>query len=357
MSHRRIAPTLPLILAGVLATACSSPKPGPIDGKKARGHVQRLVALAPRPAGSENLAKAADYIAGQIQGMGLEPKRHEFAWTGPALKGLEPGTLPDPITIRNVWTAIPAKGGKDAPWVAFGAHYDSKLTAGHATTAHNFKFTGAIDGGGAPGVLLELMRAVKDRPDNKVNWMFVFFDGEESLPWDWDDSQSLIGSTRFVADFSKTNEHFPDTPLIDPGKNAANHRLKALILLDLIGSRDIKIDRDLSSKPEALNDLFTEAAESLPGEQAERVFLEKGDTKDDHIPFRDANVDTCLLIDFQHRIAPGLGGIPSARNYGKYTHWWHTSADNINAVAPKALELAGNLVWFALPLLEARYGK
>jgi Zn-dependent M28 family amino/carboxypeptidase len=317
------------------------------------GHVRQLVGFAPRPMGSPGLAKAADYLTGRIEAMGLTAHRHEFEWTGPGLAELAPGTLPDPVTVRNIWTVVPAPAGKDAPWIAFGAHYDSKLTAGHANADHNFTFEGAIDGGGGPAVLLELVRALKDRPDNKCNWMFIWFDGEESVPFDWDNDQSLIGSTRFAEDFSKTNEHFPERALI----NNQNRRLKALILLDLIGSKDIKIDRDTSSLPKDLVEVFAAAAKSLPSDQGARVFTEQGNTNDDHIPFQKRGVHTCLLIDFQHRIPPGLGGNTRAPTYNDYDHWWHTPADNLNQMSPEALELAGNLVWFAIPGLEARYAK
>ena len=67
----KIALTLALPVA-----ACGG-SGGPIDGDQAMAHVQALVEIGPRPFGSENLAKATDYIEGQLQSIGVEPVRHE----------------------------------------------------------------------------------------------------------------------------------------------------------------------------------------------------------------------------------------------------------------------------------------
>jgi hypothetical protein len=38
----------------------------------------------------------------------------------------------------------------------------------------------------------------------------------------------------------------------------------------------------------------------------------------------------------------------------KYTAWWHTAEDDMSNVSAESLDIVGNLVWQALPRIEAR---
>ena len=68
-----------IALTLVLPVAACGGSSGPIDGDQAMAHVQALVEIGPRPFGSENLAKATDYIEGQLKSIGVEPVRHELS--------------------------------------------------------------------------------------------------------------------------------------------------------------------------------------------------------------------------------------------------------------------------------------
>ncbi|MEC7724622.1 MAG: hypothetical protein VYD05_03830, partial [Planctomycetota bacterium] len=72
-----MAPRSKIALTLVLTVAACGGSGGPINGDQAMVHVQALVGIGPRPFGSENLAKAADYIEGQLKSIGVEPVRHE----------------------------------------------------------------------------------------------------------------------------------------------------------------------------------------------------------------------------------------------------------------------------------------
>jgi hypothetical protein len=74
-----------LLLASVLVSlsACGPKAPiGPIDGSKAMGYVDKLVSFSPRPAGSPQLAKAADWIEQELKAQGLTPQRDESETEG-----------------------------------------------------------------------------------------------------------------------------------------------------------------------------------------------------------------------------------------------------------------------------------
>ena len=79
-ARKKTRPTLALLAALSLVlvlsvTSCGSS--GPVSGSAAMAHVDAMLKIGPRPFGSDNLAKAADYICAEIKKIGLEPKRQE----------------------------------------------------------------------------------------------------------------------------------------------------------------------------------------------------------------------------------------------------------------------------------------
>lgn len=327
-----------LAIAALSLTQCGGPR-GPIDGDKAMVHVRTMVGFGPRPFGSAALAKTTDYLEGELKKLGLSPQRHEVLHEK------------EKKTIRNLWVQIDGDDAKAGPVLMLGAHYDTKLAEGHGDAAHNFPFLGAIDGGGAPAVLLELARVLKDRtPKLKCNVWLLWIDAEESLDWIWNDERALLGSRAFAKMLSET-------------KLLA--RIKAFVLLDLLGSADYKIDKDGNSETR-LQDLFAKAAKAmgeearvqqfptpLEIEQYKAALRQQGKPEnwgitDDHLTFRDRGVPSVLLIDFERRI-PGRQQVNPTTDF---VQWWHTAEDNLDAMDPDALAFAGNLVMQALPDLE-----
>ena len=293
---------------------------GPVDGDRAMTHVEKLVSFSPRPAGSEGARRSAEYIANQIRDMGVTVEVQEWVNEN------------ENLSLRNVIATLPGADPENGPIVAFGSHYDTKKTEGHPEATHNFDFRGAIDGGGSNGILIELIRAAKSR-QNQVNLIFLFFDGEESLPFTWDESRSLLGSEHYVSTLD----------------SAVRRRFKAFVLIDLIGSRDLKIDRDGRSDVQ-LQDLFQETAVELGVDSI--LYKTRSSTNDDHVPFLNRGIPAMVMIDFQYRIPTERGGRPDPQNRG-YLRWWHTDRDTLDKMSSDALAYVGNLLWRTLPRLEA----
>ncbi|MGC6486809.1 MAG: M28 family peptidase, partial [Planctomycetota bacterium] len=173
------------LVAALALAACGGPS-GPVDGGRAMAHVEALVEIGPRPFGSENLAKATDYIEGQLKGLGLSPARHEVMQKD------------EKKLIRNLYCMVPGADPEGGPILMIGAHYDTKLTTGHAEWTHSEPFVGAIDGGGAPAVLIEIARALKEQPNRpQANVLLYWIDAEESIDWTWNDDRALLGSKAF----------------------------------------------------------------------------------------------------------------------------------------------------------------
>jgi len=299
---------------------------GPIDGAAALRHVESLVSFNPRHAGSPGARRSAEYLHAQLEAMGIEAEIQE--WTDPRFKG-DDG---EPMVLRNVIGKIPGPEA-DLPILMFGAHYDTKKTVGHSEPERNFDFEGAIDGGGANGVVLELARAIKAR-DNKVETWFVFFDGEESVPWVWETSQALIGSRYFVRTLDA----------------ATRKRIGAFVLLDLIGDKQLKIDRDLASD-KALQEVI--AATAKAHDVSDRVYEYTSETVDDHLSFTQFGIRAMLLIDFQYRVHPMHPQHRPNPDGKDYSQWWHSPEDTLDKVSAESLAFTGNLVWHALEGLEA----
>lgn len=328
---------LPLALC---LAACGGPS-GPVDGARAMRHVEALVALGPRPFGSPALAKAADYITGQLQSLGLQPQRQEIV------------DDKEKKTIRNLYVQIDGEDPQNGPILMIGAHYDTKLAEGHDHAAHNFRFVGAIDGTGGPAVLLELARVLKEREARpKCNVWLYWIDAEESIDFDWNEQRALIGSRAFCKWLSESK---------------TLKRVKAFVLLDLVGSEDMKIDRDGNSDAKLL-DLFAAAAEKIgvrdrlyefPTEYELAAYRQRGlnwGTGDDHQNFIKYGVPSVLLIDFARRVPPHLQGLKDDQQPvidDRYEQWWHTPDDDLAAMDDDSLAFAGNLVMAAFPDLEA----
>ena len=148
-------------------------------GDKAFLHVQSLVAMGPRYFGQPGWSKQLSYIEQYLRKAGIETKRD--TWTDRR----------ELITFSNISATIP---GKSKERIVLACHHDTKCTTGHPDEKHNFHFVGANDGASAVALLLELAPILKKR-DNAATIELVFFDGEESLDWDWNEAaRALFGS-------------------------------------------------------------------------------------------------------------------------------------------------------------------
>ncbi|GAB4145287.1 MAG: M28 family peptidase [Planctomycetota bacterium] len=321
--HKQFCRAAALAIAGLLAS-CGGPS-GPVDGARAMAHVEKLVAFGPRPAGSEALGKAADYIAAELAALGLSVRRQEFTPPG------------ERVLLRNLWTQIDGPDPAKGPILCIGAHYDTKLADGEQGRKA-MRFLGAIDGAGGPAVLLELARVLVREHKPTVNIWLYFIDGEESIDWDWGEGErALLGSRHFVKSMQADKTLFPD------GLKA---RMKAFVLLDLIGSKDMKLDRDGNSSTD-LQDLLLDAAKELGIEDRVYRYNASRGFGDDHQSFGNYGIPSVNLIDFMYRV-PG-DPLPPGKSY---LQWWHTEDDCVSNMSADSLALAGNLVVKALPALE-----
>ncbi|OOG70557.1 M20/M25/M40 family metallo-hydrolase [Algoriphagus sp. A40] len=180
-----------LILAGVLsAVSCDSP---PSDEKLLSALKEDVTFLAAddlggRAIGTEGEQKAAEYLAGEFEKIGLEPKGTEgffqpFTVSKPTNPHEEAviGTDGEGITGRNVVGFLDKKADKT---IVIGAHFDHLGMGGQGSlhrgdsAIHN----GADDNASGTAALLALAKILQHE-ELKSNVLFIAFSGEENGLW------------------------------------------------------------------------------------------------------------------------------------------------------------------------------
>ena len=291
-------------LADPTATAQDA-GPLPFDSGKAWEHLRQMVAIGPRPAGSEALRQTRAYITRQLAAVGLTVEEQPFVAQTPI----------GPVNMVNLITRLP---GKRTDRILITGHYDTKLIKDSV-------FVGANDGASSAAALIELARVLKTRP-HEFTYEFIWFDGEEAFCFGWDECgrpgapDNTYGSRYYVDAVKKAN-----------GLGA----IKTMILLDMIGAKDLKLRKDTDFSSSWLNDIFWATGRKL-GHAA--VFVDEAGAVggDDHEPFFKAGIPTIDLIDLYD-----------------YPQWHNmVCCDDLNNVSARSLQIIGDVVIAALPDVE-----
>ena len=254
--------------------------------------VERLVKeCTPRDAGTPEGAKAAEWLRAALEKDGIQAKLDSFQDETP--KGEK--------TFVNALGEI--KGSSDE-WIVLLSHFDTKVGIDRT-------FQGANDSGSSTGLLLELAAVIKKAGDNRCNFLFGFMDGEECL-LAYSDRDGFHGSKKLAKDLK-----------------AKKTKIKAVILMDMIGDRDFKITIPRNSSKD-LKLLALKAAEKT-GDRS-KIGLHNSNIFDDHQAFLDLGYPAINLIDFH------FGSKPGANDY------WHTMEDSMDKLSAESLLITGRIV-------------
>jgi hypothetical protein len=334
MTHRSLpAPPVTLAAAVLLAllvgAACATAQTPAraaqgFDGARAHEHIRQLVAIGPRVAGTPGARKARDYITAQLKAIGLTVEEQAFEARTPAgptkmvnLRVTLPGG--DPTLRPGSGQALrPGSGQADSGQA--GAGQGRLIIAGHYDTKQfrEFTFVGANDGGSSAAFLIEIARVLKDRK-NALPIELLFLDGEEAVV-DWNTGNDNTYGSRYYVAAAREAGTLP--------------QIRALVLVDMIGDRDLRISRESNSTP-WLTDIIWSAAKGLK----RREFLERETPiEDDHLRFLEAGVPAVDIIDLDY---------PA----------WHTAGDTLDKVSAASMQAVGDVVLAALPEIEKRLVK
>jgi hypothetical protein len=278
-----------------------------IDGERAFEHVRKQVEIGPRPAGSAELAKARDYIVGELKSYGLNVTLDEF-------------TAKTPVGERKMVNVTAELPGESSDVIIVSSHYDTKLFK-------EFRFVGANDGGSSTGTLLEMARVMAQSGQKpRFTYWFVFFDGEEAFCAEWEDCKNVdgpdntYGSRHYVKQLKERNEL---------------KRVRAMILLDMMGYKNLRLGRDEEMSTRWLIDEVWKTASEL-GYGAQFVDELEGVGGDDHEPFLKAGIQSLDIIQL------------SSYEY------WHRPEDTLDKISPQSLKTVADVVLASLPRIEQR---
>lgn len=275
------------------------------DGARAWDHLVKQVSFGPRPPASPAIARTQDYIKTQLTSFGCAVEDEDFTAQTPV------GTL----RMKNIVAKVTGTG-RDI--ILLITHYD---------TVRVDNFVGANDAASSTAVMLEMARLYcGTNPAHKLaaaSLWIAFLDGEEAQSVvngaaQWSDDDSVYGSREMSARLAVSGEL---------------KRVKAVVLADMIGDRELRIRREVNSTP-WLVDLVWSTAKRL-GYQVNFLDDRQGPVGDDHDPFIRRHVNAIDLIDFESQ--------------GTF---WHTPQDTVDKVSPRSLAIVGHVLVESLPLIE-----
>lgn len=249
------------------------------DGDRAYEAVKQQISFGPRVTGSKSQESFILWLRDNLETAGWQSTIQQAEMMGHPIKN------------------VVASRGTTPPIIILLAHYDSRLVADNDPdpAKQSEPVPGANDGASGVAVLLELARTL---PSDSIPVSLVFLDAEDNgrIPgWDW-----ILGARAFV----KTMDSKP----------------QAVVLVDMIGDRDLNIYMEKNSDPSLTRQIWGVAK----GLGYEKSFISetKYQVIDDHIPFIEAGIPAVDIIDLDYP-------------------YWHTTADTVDKVSSNSLDIVG----------------
>ena len=219
-------------------------------------------------------------------------------------------------TMRNYIVKFP---GKKDGIIVLASHYETNYPL------RDINFVGANDGACTTALLIELGAYFRTHPPQGYSVWLVFDDGEEAVQ-QWTETDSLYGTKHLAAKW------YADGTL---------KRIKAFIVADMIGDKDLNIDKVTSSTPWLLDVLKTAAKQT--GHSA-NIFKYDEDEEDDHLPFVQRGVPSLDVIDAHY----GPTGPFTPDGYH------HTEQDTIDKISPHSLQVSADIFLQMIRLIDQR---
>jgi Zn-dependent M28 family amino/carboxypeptidase len=296
-----------IALIVTVVTTIAAQTVGHFDGARAYEYAREFVAFGPRYNGSEGLAKAQAYL------------RKQFAKDDLSEDTFVVDTPAGPQALHNFVVKFPGK--KDGV-IVLATHYETNYPL------KDTSFVGANDGASTTGLLIEIANRLRAgaKPREGYSVWLVFFDGEEAVK-SWSSSDSLYGSRHLAAKWAN---------------DGTLKRIKAFLLADMIGDKNLNVVRDGASTPWLL-DVVKQAAVHT-GNQ--RYFFQTSISgeEDDHQPFVQRGVPSADIIDIDY------GPRDAAHSDGYH----HTPEDTLDKISAKSLTIDGDVFLETIRMLDQR---
>jgi hypothetical protein len=260
------------------------------DGTNAMSHLVAQCDFGPRPPGSDNLSLCREYIVDILEIHGWETTLQNFTYQD--------------VSCANI---IAWHGSVRNATVILGAHYDTRPLADNDPDPANRSrpVLGANDGASGTAVLLEMARTLPIEVRDEIE--LVFFDAEDSgyiNGWSW-----IVGSTYYV----------------DQLTSGRISSLSSMILLDMIGDSELRLQRERGST-RSLQDVIWSLAADMGYQD---TFLDSfgASILDDHSPFLDVGIPAVDII-----------------HHNPFPSTWHTVDDIPESCSAESLQIVGEVV-------------
>lgn len=200
------------------------------------------------------------------------------------------------------------------------------VLASHYETNYNLKdinFVGANDGACTSALLIALGQYLREHPPEGYSVWLLFDDGEESVSGDWSNQADQLYGTRHLA--AKWS-----------GDGTLSH-IKAFVLADMIGWKQMKIDRETNSTP-WLEQALVEALHQT----GHANFLSSGSQTviDDHLPFKDRGVPVLDVICIEYGTPQDLSA------------FHHHKGDTLDKLSAQSLQVSADVFVSLLRLIN-----
>jgi len=288
-----------VVCLALLAASLAAPAQQHFNGAKALEYARQYVAIGPRWPTSQGHVKAEQFLRSQFQHDQVE----EDTFTADTPIG--------PVAMRNFIVRFP---GKKNGVIVLGTHYETNYPL------KNINFVGANDGGSTTGLLLEIADQLRGKTLDGYSVWLVFFDGEEAIQ-SWSRSDSTYGSRHLAVKWAK---------------DGTLGRIKAFMLADMIGDKDLDIQRE-SQSTDWLVALVRQAAHKFG---YDRYFFQTDEpVEDDHLPFVERGVPSIDVIDL---------------DYGPNNSYHHTAQDTMDKISARSLTIDGDVFLETIRLIDLR---
>jgi len=298
-----------LLLSAIPATAQHAAKSSAgVTGTHVFDLTQQLLAAAPkRFANSPGHAAAEAFIKSHFT---PEIAKGQFE-----TDSFAPTTPIGVVPMRNYIVRYPGK--KDGV-IVLVSHYETNYPL------KDIGFVGANDGACTSALLIAIGEYLRTHPPDGYSIWLVFDDGEEAIK-EWSSSDSLYGTRHLAAKWSG---------------DGTIKKIKALMVADMIGDKDLNIDFDEESTP-WLRDMLKVAAKNT-GHAASIYKNTVPGLGDDHIPFKMRGVPVLDLIDLDY--GPHTDRTPDG--------YHHTAQDTIDKISARSLQISADLFMEMIKLIN-----
>lgn len=282
------------VLAGLVGALLAAPAgAAEFDQEAAWSYLLRQVEFGPRAPGTPGHEACLDWLLDELGERADRVDPHTFVIEDPYGEGT--------LRLTNVRAVFRPEA---TVRVAFAAHWDTRPRADREDPPVDQPIAGANDGASGVAVLMALADHLAEVPP-EIGVDLLFFDGED-YGREGDSRHYLLGSRRFVQDHPR-------------------YRPAALVLLDMVGDRDLRIPMEgysVRQSPRLVRTVFNRAL-ALGLDAFDPVTGPA--VLDDHVPFLERQIPAIDLIDLDYEA-------------------WHTLDDTPEQCSAASLGQVGSLL-------------